>query len=185
MWRAAPLTHHAFPLTSPAADDYRAYYNLNPLCAGPYYHFTNDTTGLDLYFQLCGTADIDCVPVGYNVQYNRGNAVQFIGPAPDPPELCVNNLGQVTACTGPCEILGEGPPVIKVLDPAAPYNGVSLSYYGIPSLGNDNFACPIDPRTGGSKDRNINIEIICEPEAFEMPFIDYAYESDTWVWAEG
>ena len=106
-----------------------------------FYHYTNATTGLDLYFQVCGTANIQCVPQNYNVQYNRGNAVQFIGPPPPAGTMCTNNLGATVPCTGDCEILGEGPPVITPLDPTQTYAGVNVAYYGIPSLGNDAVSC--------------------------------------------
>ena len=39
------------------------------------------------------------------------------------------------------------------------------------------FACPIDPRTGGSKDRTINIQVACDPDVANYT-IDYAWESD-------
>ena len=52
-------------------------------------------------------------------------------------------------CTAPCEVLGTGPPLWSLIDPANPATGgVSVTYWGVPSLPGDPFPCPADNITG-------------------------------------
>ncbi len=57
--------------------------------------------------------------------------------------------GAAECCTKPCEVLGTGPPLWSVMDPTNPSTGgVSLTYWGVPSLPDDGFKCPADNITG-------------------------------------
>ena len=54
-----------------------------------------------------------------------------------------------SGCTAPCEVLGTGPPLWSLIDPANPATGgVSVTYWGVPSLPGDPFPCPADNITG-------------------------------------
>jgi hypothetical protein len=64
-------------------------------------------------FQICGIANIDCVPP-YPVEFNRATAIQFIDSGANAGQNCTNLLGQTVPCTDNCEVLGEGPPIITL-----------------------------------------------------------------------
>ena len=77
-----------------------------------------------------------CVPP-YTVSFNRATAIQFLDDG-NQGLMCNSTTGVMVPCTGNCEILGEGPPIISLLDPTNAYTGVQVTYFGVPSVGNDN-----------------------------------------------
>lgn len=42
-------------------------------------------------------------------------------------------------------MIGIGVPIITVMDPNNPSQGVNLSYYSVPDQSKDGFMCPTDP----------------------------------------
>lgn len=151
---------HSAPRPAPPppgrpADQNFATYDLKSLCqlGGPFYNWTDPTwpaSGLSLTFQLCGTANIECIPP-YNVLFNRATAVQWLNWNGNAGESCIDVGGVIRPCTGDCEILGEGPPIMSLLDPNDPYGGVTVTYFGVPSNNtlHPEWNCPMDKRTGG------------------------------------
>lgn len=146
--RAQPWRNHRRSLADGAtqnthlrrADSSRAFYDLKPLCGNQeYYNYTDaafPASGLSLVFQICGLANTVCVPP-YKVAFNRATAIQFIDNG-NKGLMCNDTNGVSVPCTGNCEILGEGPPTIGLLDANNAYGGVQVTYFGVPSVGNDN-----------------------------------------------
>lgn len=106
------------PLHSPSAPQFRTegafiryFYDVKPLCTGatPY---TAPLGPGNIQYQICGAANVDCVPDGYRVTYNRGNAVQFIDTKVPANKTCTTNAGVAQPCTANCEVIATGPPII-------------------------------------------------------------------------
>jgi hypothetical protein len=120
--RPEPLALSCGPdLPSALADIFRAFYDLKPLCDespnGGYYNWTDsnwpDHGGLSLAFQICGTANLQCVPP-YPIEFNRATAIQFINSGHNVGQNCTTLAGDTVPCTDDCEVLGEGPPIITL-----------------------------------------------------------------------
>ena len=85
---------------------------MKPLCTGakPYVTPPGDS-GWTIQFQVCGLANVDCVPQ-YLVTYNRGAAVQFVDSNVPINKTCENATGAMVPCTANCEVLGIGAPIL-------------------------------------------------------------------------
>lgn len=128
-------------------------YDLRRLCLGSSPYSYTDANGTTYSFQICGTSNVRCQPVGYRVEFNFAPAMQFFG---DPPSTsdCTDNFNNPVPCTRACEVLGSGasasarykaaciayvfaplvgPPIIGLLDASDSYAGVNVSYYSVPS----------------------------------------------------
>lgn len=121
----------------------------------------------------------NCIP-RYPVEFKRGVAVQFFGPQPDPSAMCTDrDTGLLVNCTRDCEVLGTGTPTLTLANPSDSFGGVNLTYYGVPSITGDPFACPYDPLTGGTKERTITFSVQCDKSAVINPKVVSAREYAT------
>jgi hypothetical protein len=175
------LFHNFFSLTEyqceyRTTDGSNVFYDLKPLCLGQTpYVYTPAGDDKTYVFQICGNANVDCIP-NYPIEYQRGTAVQFFGsPATG---SCTAKNGSVVPCTQDCEVLGEGPPIISLIDPRYRYEGVNITHYGVPSLNGDPFMCPPDFVHGGILSRQVTIQIACDDSVDGLNIIN-AYEEST------
>ena len=149
MYQPLSARHKLAPRPPPPhsrADFTGNFYDLKPLCTGATaYTSPQAASGWTVSFQVCGTANTKCNPLGYTPSYNWGSAVQFIDNNA-PAQNCTDNSGVTSPCTPNCEVIGIGIPKITWMDPNNPGQGVNLSYYSVPDQSKDGaFECPTDP----------------------------------------
>jgi hypothetical protein len=87
-------------------------------------------------WNVCGNVNAHCFPLGYNVEYQRGVAIQYFGDSPPTGLNCTDQLtGKPVQCTEDCEVLAVGPPTFSLADPTKPQGfGINITHYGVPGL---------------------------------------------------
>ncbi len=110
-------------------------FDLRPLCAGGSAYSVNDSQGHFYNFNICGYAAFECEPT-WNDVYKTGVAVQYFGDVPPcntSAPGCADWEGNPVCCTQDCQVLGVGPPVWQLKQPANPETGgVLVTHRGVP-----------------------------------------------------
>lgn len=156
-----------------------SFYDLRPMCTpGMPYVFTNTSTNTTYNWMVCGNSQTECIPP-YDVQYNRGTAIQFFGSDPANGSTCTKRDGTTAACTKDCYVLGTGVPFITLIDPNRPSGGVNVTHVGVAPVGNDPFPCPKSPITNEVIPRSVTIQVQCNQSYVLRPVTIAAYEQST------
>lgn len=157
-------------------------YEVGGLCNENGYTFNNTKSEQEYAFNICGNVPdaTYCLPDGYTVPGGPDAAILFFGPAPPAGSQCVAPNGTEVPCTAYCEPLGNGAPVLALLDPSAPLSGINVTYtQGSGPYPNDPFQCPTSPVTGLPIQRSVTYSVACDPKRVLAPLFLSAAEVST------
>lgn len=142
------------------------YFSFSPLChPNEYVHADpNPVLNSSFHFNICGNAQAECDPEGWNNPFRVGVAVQTWGAVPAcPPQSCTKD-GQPVCCTQTCELLGTGFPIFSLIDANNPKSGgINITHQAVPPSDLDPNECPYDPVSGGFKSRSVIYSFQCDP----------------------
>lgn len=145
-------------------------WDLHTLCreAGTEYTYV-DSQNHSYSFNICGNTSTICAP-NYPLYGSHGVAVQSWTDAPACPggptqSGCFDwDTNTPVCCTGSCAVLGTEYFRFDIVDPSNPLTGgVQLIHGGMPPDDADPYNCPINPATGLARERQLTIQLQCDP----------------------
>ena len=127
-------------------------------------------------YVICGNTSTACNP-SWQHSASHGNVIQDLLVAPSPGARVLDpDSGQMVDATADCEVLGHTRPEFDLLDETNPMTGgIVLKHSSLPPTEFDKYICPTDSRTGYPRERQVNINILCDTTLTSSQIVEVSF----------